>query len=110
MAASHCLSIYSSYSHGHDCCLRLAGDLPGQCSSGGSSVAGAALVPAVAPVVSSPSASHRLGSGGSWRPALGDVLRLSRLEFLQACLDVSWPLGVGQDVVSGSRPSTFRQY
>ena len=75
-----------------------------------SALEGAAVVPA-APAVVPPSSPPQPGRHrGAWLPSVGDVLRLSRLEFLQACLSSSLPSRVAEDVLAGSRPSTIRQY
>ena len=104
------ISFSSTDSRSHDSCLRETGDLQRPGPSSGSPVEGATVVPTVVPVVPSPTTPQQAGGDGSWRPTIGDVLRFSRLEFLQECLNASLTLTVTADIISASRQSTLRQY
>ena len=104
------ISFSSTSSHSHDSCLREAGSIQRPSTSGGSLMEGATMVPTVATMVPSSTTPQQAGGNRSWRPTIGDVLRFSRLEFLQECLATSLSPAVTDDIISGSRKSTLRQY
>ena len=68
------------------------------------------MVSAAAPLVPASSSSQHALHHRSWVPSVGEVLRLSRLKFLQECLRTSLAPDVSTDVIAGSRASTVRQY
>ncbi|MPC67813.1 hypothetical protein E2C01_061999 [Portunus trituberculatus] len=104
------LSFSSPIDDGDDGGGAQAGDVQGPSPFHRPSLEGPALVPTSTALVSFPSTSQQTGSTGPWRLSVWNILQLSRVEFLQACLNTSLSPAVSSDVIKWSRDSTLHQY